>query len=64
MAQTTTEQAFDHGPTTRTAHRARLDKQRYTSGQMMAAEWEGLWTRCWLFAGLVSDIPEAGDFFL
>ena len=64
MAQTTTEQAFDHGPTPRTVHRACLNKQRYTSGQMMAAEWEGLWTRCWLFAGLVSDIPEAGDFFL
>jgi phenylpropionate dioxygenase-like ring-hydroxylating dioxygenase large terminal subunit len=64
MAQTTTEQSFDHGPAPRTGHLSRLDKERYTSSQMMAAEWESVWTRCWLFAGLVSDIPEAGDFFL
>ena len=64
MVQTTTEQSFKSGPAPRTEQRACLDKQRYTSEQMMAAEWESVWSRCWLFAGLASDITEPGDFFL
>ena len=64
MVQTTTEQAFATGPATRTSGRATLSKERYTSQAVMEAEWRGIWTRCWLFAGLLSDIPEAGDYFL
>ncbi len=64
MAQTTLEQPFPDGTPARTAKRASLDKARYTSPAFMAPEWEGVWTRCWLFAGLVSDIPESGDYFV
>ena len=28
----------------------------------MDREWERLWTRTWLIAGVVSDLPEAGDY--
>ena len=64
MVQKTTEEVFQGGPAPRTDQRATLDKRRYTSREAMDAEWEGIWTRCWLFAGLVSDLPEAGDYFL
>ena len=64
MVQKTTEEGFQGGPAPRTDQRATLDKRRYTSREAMDAEWEGIWTRCWLFAGLVSDLPEAGDYFL
>jgi hypothetical protein len=30
----------------------------------MALEWQRLWPRVWLLAGVVSDIPEAGDYFV
>lgn len=64
MAQTTIEQAFDGGLQARTPARAVLDRARYTSAGMMAREWERVWTRCWLFAGLAADIPDPGDFFV
>jgi phenylpropionate dioxygenase-like ring-hydroxylating dioxygenase large terminal subunit len=40
------------------------DKSPYFSPEAMGAEWEKLWTRSWLIAGVVSDIPEIGDYFL
>jgi carnitine monooxygenase subunit len=39
-------------------------KERYFSRAYMDLEWEKLWTRSWLIAGVESDIPEVGDFFL
>ena len=44
--------------------RATLNKQNYTSASVLAAEWSSIWTRCWLFAGLVADLPDAGDYFV
>jgi phenylpropionate dioxygenase-like ring-hydroxylating dioxygenase large terminal subunit len=64
LPQSTTEQRFDHGPAARTAHRASLDSSRYTSKAFQASEWQGIWTRCWLFAGLESDLAEPGDYFV
>ncbi|MXW49554.1 MAG: aromatic ring-hydroxylating dioxygenase subunit alpha [Gammaproteobacteria bacterium] len=43
---------------------ARLDPARYHSEAFMALEWERLWTRVWLIAGVESDIPEPGDYLL
>ncbi len=43
---------------------APLDPSRYYSADFMALEWERMWTRVWLIAGVVSDIPEAGDYLL
>lgn len=64
MAQTTIEEAFPSGRKARTAGRAALDKARYTEPAAMALEWDSIWTRCWLFAGLVSDVPDPGDYFV
>ena len=64
MAQVTTTQDFPDGLTARPSQRAQLHSTRYTSRDFMAREWAGIWTRCWLFAGLVSDLPEPGDFFV
>ena len=43
---------------------ARLDPARYHSEKFMALEWERLWTRAWLIAGVESDIPEPGDYLV
>jgi len=48
---------IDHGVT-------RYGKDGYFSREHMELEWEKLWTRSWLIAGVVSDIPEVGDYFL
>jgi len=37
---------------------------RYFSREFMALEWQHLWPRVWLLAGVTSDIPEPGDFFV
>jgi phenylpropionate dioxygenase-like ring-hydroxylating dioxygenase large terminal subunit len=36
--------------------------ERYWSKAFADAEWEKMWTRVWLIAGLESQIPEAGDY--
>jgi|APSaa5957512535_1039671.scaffolds.fasta_scaffold23067_2 carnitine monooxygenase subunit len=41
-----------------------LDPYRYYSKDFMDMEWERMWTRTWLLAGVGSDIPEAGDYLL
>ena len=64
MAQTTLEEDFADGTPARTARRATLEASRYTDPAVMVPEWQQIWTRCWLFAGLASDIPDAGDFFV
>ena len=43
---------------------ASLSKDRYISEDFMQSEWEGIWTKAWLFAGLEGDILEPGDFFI
>lgn len=43
---------------------ARLDAARYTSRDFMRAEWERMWTRTWLLAGLEQDLKVPGDFFI
>ena len=40
------------------------DKDGYFSREYMAREWDKVWTQSWLMAGVESDIPEEGDFFL
>jgi phenylpropionate dioxygenase-like ring-hydroxylating dioxygenase large terminal subunit len=39
-----------------------LDPSRYYSPDFMAQEWEKMWTRTWLIAGIETDIPEPGDY--
>ena len=43
---------------------ASLSKDRYISKDFMAMEWDGIWTKTWLFAGIEADITEIGDFFV
>jgi carnitine monooxygenase subunit len=42
----------------------RAGKVGYFSREYMAREWDKLWTRSWLIAGVTADIPDVGDFFL
>jgi phenylpropionate dioxygenase-like ring-hydroxylating dioxygenase large terminal subunit len=39
-------------------------KEGYFSPDYMRREWERLWTDTWLIAGVSSDLPETGDFFV
>ena len=36
--------------------------ERYYTTEFMDREWERLWTRTWLIAGVETDIPEPGDY--
>ena len=38
------------------------DPARYYSAEFMKQEWQLLWPRVWLLAGVTPDIPEAGDY--
>jgi phenylpropionate dioxygenase-like ring-hydroxylating dioxygenase large terminal subunit len=40
----------------------RLGPERYFSPDWMVREWDRLWTRVWLIAGVVSDVREPGDY--
>jgi phenylpropionate dioxygenase-like ring-hydroxylating dioxygenase large terminal subunit len=40
------------------------DPTRYSSREFMQLEWERLWPRVWLLAGVTSDAPEHGDYFV
>lgn len=64
MTQTTLEETYPDGTQARTRQRAALNKSRYTSTDSVAREWDTVWTRSWLFAGLVSDLEDPGDYFL
>lgn len=64
MPQVTREEPFKDGRPARTAARATLDKRRYTDPAVVSEEWQRIWSRCWLFAGLVSDAVEPGDYFV
>ena len=39
-------------------------KEGYFSREYMALEWDKVWTRSWLIAGVEADIPRVGDSFL
>ena len=41
---------------------ALVPKERYTCPDYARREWERMWTRCWLLAGLESDLREPGDY--
>ncbi|BCG04932.1 hypothetical protein PPGU19_095000 (plasmid) [Paraburkholderia sp. PGU19] len=43
--------------------KARIDPRRYYTHEEAALEWEHMWTRSWVFAGLAHDIPNIGDWF-
>jgi phenylpropionate dioxygenase-like ring-hydroxylating dioxygenase large terminal subunit len=64
MPQFTREEAFPDGLQARPHERAVLEKRDYTDPDVLHAEWDAIWTRCWLFAGLESDLPDPGDFFV
>ncbi|MEH6516326.1 MAG: aromatic ring-hydroxylating dioxygenase subunit alpha [Halioglobus sp.] len=42
----------------------RYSKDGYFSREYMASEWNKLWTQGWLIAGVTSDMPNVGDFFI
>ncbi|RME67982.1 MAG: aromatic ring-hydroxylating dioxygenase subunit alpha [Alphaproteobacteria bacterium] len=41
----------------------RVDPARYYDRAWMQREWERMWTRTWLLACPVADVPEPGDYF-
>lgn len=41
-----------------------FSKERYISESYLADEWESLWTKTWLLAGMVQDVKESGDYFV
>jgi phenylpropionate dioxygenase-like ring-hydroxylating dioxygenase large terminal subunit len=62
MPQTNTYIDFRNGPSARPAGQAALDAERYTSADYMRREWDRVWTRSWLLAGLECDLSEPGDY--
>jgi carnitine monooxygenase subunit len=40
-----------------------VDPSRYYTREYMAREWQNMWPKVWLLAGVASDIPEDGDYF-
>lgn len=38
-----------------------IPKERYTSPEFMALEWERMWTKVWMIGGRLETIPEPGD---
>jgi phenylpropionate dioxygenase-like ring-hydroxylating dioxygenase large terminal subunit len=41
----------------------RVDPRRYTGVEEAEREWKGLWSKVWLCAGRVSDLPKIGSWF-
>ena len=39
-------------------------KDGYFSAEQMQREWDRVWTESWLIAGVSTDLPEVGDYFL
>ncbi|MDP5052265.1 MAG: aromatic ring-hydroxylating dioxygenase subunit alpha, partial [Congregibacter sp.] len=39
-------------------------KAGYFSRDYMDLEWQKLWTRSWLIAGVTADLPKVNDYFL
>ncbi len=40
-----------------------VDPRRYYDPAFMALEWERLWPKAWLIAGVSSDLPDVGSYF-
>ncbi len=40
------------------------DPARYYTREFMDLEWQRLWPRVWLLAGVTSDVAEEGDYFV
>lgn len=55
---------FANGLSARVPRQASLDAERYTTTAFMQQEWDGIWTRSWLLAGLLCDLKEPGDYFV
>jgi phenylpropionate dioxygenase-like ring-hydroxylating dioxygenase large terminal subunit len=64
MPQTSTYIDFARAPEARPPRRATLGAERYTSRAFMEREWDRVWTRSWLLAGLEWDAREPGDYFV
>lgn len=41
-----------------------LDREHYSSQEILEREYTGIFCRQWTFAGHVSDLPKVGDYFL
>ena len=39
-------------------------KDGYFSPELMAQEWDKVWTQSWLIAGVSADLQKFGDYFL
>lgn len=48
---------YDNGDETRM-----LDPERYRSAEFARKEWDTMWSKVWVIAGRISDIPNAGDY--
>jgi phenylpropionate dioxygenase-like ring-hydroxylating dioxygenase large terminal subunit len=44
--------------------RANISAERFISPDFMAREWETIWPKMWLVAGVASDVAEPGDYFV
>lgn len=64
MPQITDYVNFPDGISAVPPAQTQVDSQQFTSTEYMALEWENIWTRTWLFAGLVSDLKEPGDYLV
>lgn len=43
--------------------KARLDREHYAGATTMQQEWDHVWRKTWLLAGVEQDVSEEGDFF-
>ncbi len=43
---------------------ANYSTNRYVDGGYMEKEWEHVWRKSWLLAGLESDVQKPGDYFV
>ena len=41
-----------------------FSKERFVSRDYMEQEWDSVWRRQWLLAGLQSDVKKPGDYFV
>jgi phenylpropionate dioxygenase-like ring-hydroxylating dioxygenase large terminal subunit len=64
MPQSTNYVDFAGAVPARPRRHVELDGGRYTSAIFMRREWEAIWTKSWLLAGLELDLEESGDYFV
>lgn len=43
---------------------APITSERYTSREYLNKEWQKIWPKMWLVAGVASDVEEPGDYFV